>query len=310
MIDVIIPAYNAHKTIEQTLFSIAYQEIVNKVTVYVVNDASNIDYKETINYFKNFMNIKELDLEKNSGPGLARQYGIDNSYSKYIVFIDSDDVFSDPFSLLNLLEEIEKGGYDVVVSQFVEETDNGFISHFNDRVWLHGKIYKREYLEKEKIKFNNSRANEDNGFNQMIFLGDAKIKYVELKTYIWRNNSSSITRKNKKEYDIKGLDGYIYNIKYALNHAISNNYNKVKIGNLAYSFLVSMYYYYLEYNDLIIDLVKDCREIKQIYCDYEISDEDKKNVEDIQSKKYYNKLKEENITIKEFFLLIDKVNKI
>ena len=36
MIDVIIPAYNAHKTIEQTLTSIAFQSIVDKLNVYII----------------------------------------------------------------------------------------------------------------------------------------------------------------------------------------------------------------------------------------------------------------------------------
>ena len=59
MIDVIIPAYNAHKTIEQTLTSIAFQSIVDKLNVYIINDYGK-DYKEIIEYYSNFMNIKEL----------------------------------------------------------------------------------------------------------------------------------------------------------------------------------------------------------------------------------------------------------
>ena len=38
------------------------------------------DYTEQINFFKNFMDITELKLDKNVGPGVARQYGIDNLY--------------------------------------------------------------------------------------------------------------------------------------------------------------------------------------------------------------------------------------
>ena len=44
MIDVIIPAYNAHKTIEQTLCSIAYQEIADEINVYIVNENINIEF--------------------------------------------------------------------------------------------------------------------------------------------------------------------------------------------------------------------------------------------------------------------------
>ena len=96
MIDVIIPAYNAHETIERTLYSIAYQRNSENLNVYIINDNSIKDYSKEIDFFKNFINIRELKLKENSGPGYARQYGIEHSDSEYIIFIDSDDVFATP----------------------------------------------------------------------------------------------------------------------------------------------------------------------------------------------------------------------
>ena len=114
MIDVIIPAYNAHNTIYDTLYSISYQSISDLLNVYIVNDASVKDYSEIVDFFSNFINVKELKLDKNSGPGVARQYGIDNSNSEYIVFIDSDDVFSSTFSLSTLYKKIKNDNLDIV----------------------------------------------------------------------------------------------------------------------------------------------------------------------------------------------------
>lgn len=81
MIDVIIPAYNAHETIERTLYSIAYQRNSEDLNVYIVNDNSIKDYSKKIDFFKDFINIKELKLNENKGPGYARQYGLDQSNS-------------------------------------------------------------------------------------------------------------------------------------------------------------------------------------------------------------------------------------
>ena len=62
-------------------------------------------------------NIKQLKLDKNSGPGLARQYGINNSNGKYIVFMDADDYVESVW-----LEEIYKisreNKLDICISDF------------------------------------------------------------------------------------------------------------------------------------------------------------------------------------------------
>ena len=72
MIDIIIPAYNSHDTIEKTLFSIAYQENIDDIKVYIVNDASKKNYSTEINFFKNFMSIKELVLDENRRTGCIK----------------------------------------------------------------------------------------------------------------------------------------------------------------------------------------------------------------------------------------------
>ena len=51
MIDIIIPAYNAHNTIKKTLISICMQTVKDKINVYIIDDCSNEDYKEIINIF-------------------------------------------------------------------------------------------------------------------------------------------------------------------------------------------------------------------------------------------------------------------
>ena len=206
MIDIIIPAYNSHNTIERTLCSIAYQENIQDLKIYIVNDASEKDYSNEVKFFSNFMNIQELTLTENSGTGVARQYGIDHSSSEYIIFIDSDDMFSNPKAIETLYNNITENDYDVVISSiFEQEEDGNFLEHMNDRIWLHGKIYKRKFLEENQIRFNNTRSNEDNGFNQSIFLSDSKIKVIDEFTYIYTFNQFSITKINNRRFRYTGL---------------------------------------------------------------------------------------------------------
>ena len=151
MIDIIIPAYNAHKTIEQTLFSIVYQELRKKIKVYLINDCSENGYKDIVTYFSNFIDIIELKLDANRGPGYARQYGIEHSYGDYIVFMDADDVLSNCYAIKDLYNEIERLECDVLISNFVEEVNQKFLLRTKDTIWCHGKMYKRKFLQKYNL---------------------------------------------------------------------------------------------------------------------------------------------------------------
>ena len=151
MIDVIIPAYNSHDTLEQTLFSICVQDIVKNINVYICNDHSDEDYSKIVDKFNQFLNITELVLSENSGPGVARQYGLDHSYGEFVVFIDSDDQFYAPDSLKKLYDVIVRDKSDMVIGGFLEELNDCVIPHFNDRIWLHGKMYRRDFLLKHHL---------------------------------------------------------------------------------------------------------------------------------------------------------------
>lgn len=315
MIDVIIPAYNAHDTIERTLFSIAYQKNISDIKVYIVNDASKVDYSKEVELFKKFMDITELTLNENGGPGIARQYGIDNSNSEYIVFIDSDDVFNNPCSINILYDNINNSDFDVVTSSFYEMLyDDSFLEHTNDTIWMHGKIYRRKFLEDNNIRFNNTCANEDNGFNQLIFLHDSKVKNIEDYTYIWMYNENSITRINDQEYLFSGLEGYIYNITWALNRAINDNCDKNKIAELAFSAMVAVYYYYIEFiNESGVDnLIKSSKDLHKICIKYPIKSEEEKM--ELWYKQYLDSTKDMNIkdklnppiTLEEFLKSIER----
>ena len=121
MIDLIIPTYNAINTLERCLESIKNQTIINDVKVFIIDDNSTDDYREIINKYSEFMDLRHYKLSENHGPGYARQYGIDHSYDEYIVFIDSDDIFYDTISLARLRDEIVNTHVDVVNSNFKKQ---------------------------------------------------------------------------------------------------------------------------------------------------------------------------------------------
>ena len=258
MIDVIIPAYNAHKTIKRTLISIILQSIKNEVEVTIVNDGSKCDYSEIIDLFKEKIKIKEIKLDKNSGPGVARQEGINNTANPYIVFIDADDILYNAYSLENLYATIRDNDNDYAVGKIIDEKSGEYIYYQNHAGSLHGKIYKREHLENEKIKFNNTRMSEDHSFNRLVTLSTDKYDITEEIIYVYKDEKNSIT--NREENDISSIKWYIYNAIWTAKEAEKRKYSKPEIAILLNNALTYAYFMYNIFygNNQNYEIVDEC----------------------------------------------------
>jgi glycosyltransferase involved in cell wall biosynthesis len=264
-IDVIIPAYKAQDTILRTLSSIAMQSIKDQLTVTIVNDVDGIGYKKFVDMFKEHLDIREITLDKNGGPGVARQYGIDNTNSPYFTCIDADDTFAGAFALETLLMSIQKEpGYHTVIGSFVEQHEGlRFLNHQQDMVWMFGKLYTRAFINKYDIRFNETRANEDNGFNTIIRLVSSeqeKVMFIPDIVYFWHYKEDSITRINNAQYSYdQSFVGYTDNMIYAIQHAKKkkpfNNY----IDMWAVQVMAQLYIYYYQ------TVKRDKRFIEQNY---------------------------------------------
>ena len=207
MIDIIIPAYNAHSTIGNALGSIAKQINRDCLQVYIVNDGSERDYSNFIDDFSGILNIEEITI-KNSGPGKARQVGIDSSKNEYIVFVDADDVLYNEYSLVNLLSII--GNADLAEGRFIETHQDGSSTELNPQYcYLHGKMYRRSIIEKNKLKFNSPKQKdgdlyEDSAFNQLYNVCCETTVSTEEIIYIYNFNENSLTKKEiNRERNLK-----------------------------------------------------------------------------------------------------------
>ncbi len=261
-LDIIIPVYNSRKTLPKTLASIYTQDIIDRVKVYVIDDCSTEDYKDIIKYYKDKMNIHYHKLKKNSGPGVARNEGLKISKGKFISFIDGDDLLYDSTSLKTLLNAALE--VDVVRSVILEEEAIGYTIFRNDNISLHGKIYRRSFLEDNDIKFSESRSNEDIGFNAAIDLLGATFNDIPETTYLWCNNYESITRNDKKNYHDVDLINFAYNIYLAVADSYSKFNNKVIFSLKAILYMKDIYY--RSYDSHKIETFLEMREYnKKIY---------------------------------------------
>ena len=140
---VIIPAYNCTKSIFRCLSSISAQTYpVSEVIV--IDDFSSDGLEANIGIAaKKILNLKIIyhRLEKNSGPGTARNIGIKLSKSEIVSFVDADDYWL-PDHLKTAIEIIELCGLKstVVVHRPIQEkalnTDAVAIK-FHEFSWLY-----------------------------------------------------------------------------------------------------------------------------------------------------------------------------
>lgn len=251
-IDVIIPAYKAQNTIDKTVASIAIQNIADEIVVTIVNDGDKNNYQKTVNKFKDMIEIREIKMSKNEGPGVARQFGIDNTSCPYFTCIDADDTFSGAFALAVLLRGFEQNPNQcAVIGAFAEEHENlQFIAHQMDLVWMFGKLYRRSFIDRFNIRFNSTRANEDNGFNTLLRLCATEqepIGFVQDNVYFWHSKEDSITRINNCEYSYnQSFVGYTDNMIYAITEAKKINPFNGNIMLWATQTMFHLYTYYMQ----------------------------------------------------------------
>lgn len=241
MVNIIIPAYNAHGPIRQAISSVGMQNCLDKIQLTIVDDASEEPYDYLLSDY-HYMNINILKKDKNSGCGQSRQYGIDHTTCEYFMFLDSDDVLFSCNSVAVLLNKINQSRCDVITSNFYGEDENGeYQLYDHNMVWMHGKIYRTDYIKHDNIRFNETRSNEDSAYNAIIKYSKGNIGFVDAVTYIWKHNPYSITRQNDFLFD--GMKEFIDNAIYAVDELLRLHAKTKNIIECVSQYMITLYAY-------------------------------------------------------------------
>ena len=91
-VDVILPNYNKCVFLEEAIQSVLNQTFKNW-HMYIIDDNSTDDSWSIIKKYSHISNVTLIRLNKNMGPSFCRNYAMRISKSKYISFIDSDDIW-------------------------------------------------------------------------------------------------------------------------------------------------------------------------------------------------------------------------
>jgi len=122
MISVVIPAFNAARTIERAICSVLNQTVEEELEIIVVDDGSTDD---TGRLAEAFGAPVRLIVQDNAGPGAARNRGIDQSVGEWVAFLDADDEWR-PTKLRQQLELLRANpAVRWCASNFVSRGDSG-----------------------------------------------------------------------------------------------------------------------------------------------------------------------------------------
>lgn len=139
LISVIIPVFNANKTITAAIRSIQNQKISN-YEIILVNDCSEDNTNDIIEKLqKEDSRIKIINNEKNMGTLYSRCIGALSAKGKYIFALDNDDMFFVDDILQAIYDIAEEKNYDIVGFKSIfaksynatleEMKDGGFYNH-------------------------------------------------------------------------------------------------------------------------------------------------------------------------------------
>lgn len=136
-VSIIIPVYNAEKTIKKCIRSIITQTYTD-IEVVCVDDGSTDSSKQVIEDLHSQDKRIVLISQENSGAYMSRKTGIFNATGNYIMFVDADD------------ELFHKNAISELVSYFKTYTDVQIVQ-FGHRLYRTRLIAKNECIEKLTI---------------------------------------------------------------------------------------------------------------------------------------------------------------
>ena len=236
MIDLIIPYYNNPEGLKRTLDSI------NTDIFYV----TVIDDNSTIYPPYNPKAHQVFRYNMNRGPGFARQWGINKTSNPYIMFIDAGDIFTSYTNQWIVADNI-KDYPEINVFSYSYEREGKQTLATDNR--MHGKVYKREFLEKYNITFSkdSSYLNEDIGFNRTCrIISDAignPIYHTKMSFMKQIKDKNSLTQKNNQEALYKNQTRALSLVSiHSINICRKNNIEvKEEINQIA----ISLYYWFV-----------------------------------------------------------------
>ena len=212
-LDIIVPHYKEPWELCKYLFdTIATQRgvLFDNIRVIVVNDGDFVVLNEKL--FEQYPFEVVYLVKEHGGVSAARNYGLDHSDADYVMFCDIDDGFLSNYGLHMMFSAMQEG-LDTVCGSFIEETwdrDGNpiIVPHSRDLTFVHGKLYRRQFLVDNDLRFDPSLTIHEDGYFNMLAYSvlqsmDGKMKKIATPLYVWCWNNQSVVRTDREDFVLK-----------------------------------------------------------------------------------------------------------
>lgn len=205
-ISAIVPVYNTERYVGRCIDSVIAQTYTDWELI-LVDDGSTDRSSEILDNYQNKDSRIKVIHQENSGPGLARNIGIENIHGDYTVFIDSDDIIKKDYFYKLSLETadvvfIDINQVDEDFNVLRNECMSGYQSLSKDdfiRNQMTGKILwggvrkaaKTELLLKNKIRFTNNKVGEEAVYSFLLMYYAKSFSFIKGPVYNYVNRVGS-----------------------------------------------------------------------------------------------------------------------
>ena len=238
-ISIIIPVYNTEFYLNKCLDSVIKQDIED-FEIICVNDGSTDNSIKILKKYSRIDQRIKIISQKNQGVSVARNKALDVAKGEYVMFVDSDDWLEEN-SLLSIYNAIKKTNSDVMefrndcyfgnlrrTGNYTElnkcQTDKDLFSVVPSLYLIWNKIYKRDFINSNNIKFPENITNAEDGvFNLECLYANPRFSVDYTLGYHYRQLRDGSVTKN-----IKSIDDEIRTFFYSFN---SKKFKETSINN-------------------------------------------------------------------------------
>lgn len=204
-VSIIVPVYNAKKTLSRCLDSVLAQTY-QAFEVIVVDDGSMDGSSELCDQYAMKDSRVGVFHQSNSGVSRARNKGLDEAKGEYVTFVDSDDYLSPYF--LSKLVSVNRG-FDLVVGGYTcvenkkqnlirlencacrdKDSISAYLSKYLDTLSLRtpwAKLFRLALINRLSLRFDERlHFGEDTLFVYSFLLAAGRIKCIESSDYFYQ----------------------------------------------------------------------------------------------------------------------------
>ena len=247
LLSIIIPAWNAEKTLSECLHSI-FAQTISDFEVLVINDGST-DGTEALlrSWHEKYPDRLIFESVENGGQGRARNIALDRARGEYVGFVDSDD-WIDPDMYEKMIAASRRENADLVICEVMGHFPDG--STARERIYrpeqpmaavgfANNKLFRHELLD--GVRFAEEHLwYEDAEFTAIAIHRAKKIAHLDECLYHYRRGLTSTMNNQNAEKNLDLLtvmqhleDEFLPDAKddfefLVLNHVLLDGMNRVQ----------------------------------------------------------------------------------